>query len=121
VAWWLIPAGLLGAWFFVQTVFTLTNIITAANLTGVLGHSFSWLGNLGGGQETAWYSATTSLFGARLVAQPILSLLNNVNVYGVELVSGFVWQALIVLLYWAWLFIWWLRSNSPQIKAQNAS
>jgi anti-sigma factor RsiW len=119
LAWWLIPAGLLGAWFFVQTAFTLTNIITAADMTGLLGHSFSWLGNLGSGQGTIWFSATASLFGGHLAAQSMLSLLNNVSVYGVELVTGFVWQALIVLLYWAWLFIWWLRSNPLQMNVQN--
>src|SRR5512137_1183587 len=28
VAWWLIPVGLLAVWFFVQTVFYLTNLVT---------------------------------------------------------------------------------------------
>jgi anti-sigma factor RsiW len=118
LAWWLVPAGLLGAWFFVQTVFTLTNVVTAVNLTGLLGHAATWLGS---GQESIWFSAATSLFGGQAVAQPTLSLLNNVSVFAANLLSGFLWQAVIVLLYWAWLFFWWLRGGPRPMKMQNAS
>ncbi len=119
LAGWLVPAGLLGAWFFVQTVFTLTNVITAANMTGLLGHADRWLGS---GQESIWFSAVTSLFGGQAVgAQPTLSLLNNVSVFGANLLSGFLWQAVIVLLYWAWLSIWWLGRGARPMKMQNAS
>ena len=120
LAWWFIPAGLLGAWFFVQTVFTLTNMVTAANMTGLLGHASNWLG-LGSGEETIWFNMTSSLFGGQTVAQPMLSLLNNVSVFGADLLSGFVWQAVIVLLYWAWLLLLWLRGNPRHMKVQNAS
>ena len=119
LAWWLVPAGLLGAWVFVQTVFTLTDMVTAANVTGLLGHTASWLGS---GQETIWFSATTSLFGGHVIgAQPMLSLLNNVSVFVANLLSGFLWQAAIVLIYWAWLFIWWLRGDRQPMKMRNAS
>jgi anti-sigma factor RsiW len=118
LAWWLVPAGLLGAWFFVQTVFTLTDVISAANITGLLGHAASWLGS---GQETIWFSTATSLFAGQAAgAQPTLSLLNNVSVFGMNLLSGFLWQAVIVLLYWAWLFIWWLRGSPRPMKMRNA-
>ncbi len=120
LAWWLVPAGLLGAWFFVRTVFTLTDVVTAANMTGLLGHAASWLG--GGGQESIWFSTAASLFGGQAVgAQPTLSLLNNVSVFGASLVSGFLLQAVIVLLYWAWLFFWWFRRSPGQVKMQKAS
>ena len=48
-------------------------------------------------------SAATSLFGGSLLAQPVVSLLNSISVFGTDLLSGFFWQAVIVLLYWAWL------------------
>ena len=119
LAWWLVPAGLLGVLFFVQTVFILTNVITAVNMTGLLGQAASWLGS---GQESIWFSAVTSLFGGQAVgAQPTLSLLNNVSVFGANLLSGFLWQAVIVLLYWAWLSIWWLRRGSRPMKMRKAS
>lgn len=117
LAWWLVPAGLLGAWFFVQTVFTLTGVVTAANMTGLLGHAASWLGS---GQESIWFSVATSLVGGPAVGQPTLSLLNNVSVFGANLLSGFLWQAMIVLLYWAWLFLWWLRRGPQPLKLQKA-
>jgi Putative zinc-finger len=118
LAWWLVPAGLLGAWFFVQTVFTLTDVVTAANLTGLLGGASVWLGN---GQESFWLNTATNLFGGQFIVQPTLSLLNNVSVFGFNVISGFLWQAAIVLLYWAWLCVWWIRRNPLPGKMQNAS
>ena len=110
---WLVPTGLLGAWFFVQTLFTLTNAITALQSTGLLGMAAS---GLGAGQETLWFATATSLFGGQAAgAQSTLSLLNSLNIFGVNLLDGFLWQALIAMLYWAWLFIWWLlRRSRPQ-------
>ena len=117
-AWWLVPAGILAAWFFVQTVFTLTDALTAAQMTGLLGQAARWLK---GGQETIWFAAVTSLFGSQVgAAQPELSLMNTLNVFGVHLLDGFLWQALIVLLYWTWLSIWWLRRRPRYMKMENA-
>lgn len=119
LAWWLVPVGLMGAWFFVQTVFTLTAVITAAQTTGLLGQATNWLG---GGQETVWYAATTGLFGAQVGgAQSTLSLLNELNVFGVNLLGGFLWQALIALLYWGWLIAWWFRRRLQPMQFNNAS
>jgi anti-sigma factor RsiW len=118
LAWWLIPAGLLGAWFFVQTVFTLTGVVTAAQLTGLFGQAASWLG---GRQVTAWFAGVTSLFGAQASGvQSTLSVLNALDVFGVDLLKGFLWQAFIVLLYWGWLFVWWLRRQPRSMKKVNA-
>ena len=118
LVWWLVPAGLLAAWFFVQTVFTLTGVLTAAQMTGLLGQAAKWLN---GGQETFWFAAVTSLFGSQAGAvQPALSLLNKLNVYGVNLLDGFLWQALIVLLYWGWLSAWWLMRRPRPMKLENA-
>jgi len=120
LTWWLIPVGLLGAWFFVQTVFTLTDLVSAANMTGLLGHAASWLS--GGWQESIWFSTATSLFvGQATGTQPTLSLLNNVSIFAANLLGGFFWQAVIVLLYWTWLFFWWQRRGSRPMKMGNAS
>lgn len=110
---WLVPTGLLGAWFFVQTLFTLTNAITALQTTGLLGMAAT---GLGGGQETLWFATATSLIGGQAVGvQSTLSLLNSLNIFSANLLEGFLWQALIALLYWAWLFVWWLlRRPRPQ-------
>jgi hypothetical protein len=111
LAWWLVPAGLLVAWFFVQTVFILTNMAVAAQTTGLLGQSVNWLGS---GQQTVWFSAVTSFSGVQTGGlQGTLSLLNGLDIFGVNLLTGFLWQALIVLLYWGWLSVWWC-SRRPQ-------
>jgi len=118
LAWWLVPAGILAAWFFIQTVFTLTDALTAAQMTGLLGQAARWLN---GGQETIWFAAVTSLFGSQVgAAQPEFSLMNALNVLGEHLLDGFLWQALIVLLYWTWLSIWWLRRRPRFMKMENA-
>jgi hypothetical protein len=119
LAWWLVPAGLLGAWFFVQTVFALTNLITAVDTTGLLGQAAIWLG---GGQKTVWFAALTSFSGLQSNGlQTTLSLLNKLDIFGVNLLTGFLWQSLIVLLYWGWLSIWWIRRRPQSIRMENAS
>ena len=118
LVWWLVPAGLLMAWVFIQTVYSLTDLVAVANLTGLLGNVSQWLGN---GQESTWLSAATTFFGGQILAQPTLSLVNNISVTIFNLFSGFLWQAVIVLLYWAWLCLWWFRHNPRTGKISNAS
>jgi anti-sigma factor RsiW len=118
LVWWLVPAGLLVAWYFIQTVFTLTGAVTAVQITGLLGQAARWVN---GGEETVWFAAVTSLFGSQVAqAQPALSLLNTLDVTGVNLLDGFLWQALIVLLYWGWLSVWWFMRRPRPIKMGNA-
>jgi anti-sigma factor RsiW len=117
LAWWLVPAGLLGAWFFVQTAFILTNVLTAAQTTGLLGQAAAWLG---GGQQMTWFAAMTSFAGPRVSGlQPALSVVNNLDILSVNLLVGFLWQALIVLLYWGWLVAWWLRRRPFLMELGN--
>jgi hypothetical protein len=119
LAWWLVPAGIMAAWFFVQTVFTLTDALTAAQMTGLLGQAARWLN---GGQETIWFTAVSSLFGNRVgAALPELSLMNTLNVFGVNLLDGFLWQALIALLYWTWFSIWWFRHRPRSMQMENVA
>ena len=112
-AWWLAPAGLLGAWFFLRTLFTLTTAISAADTTGLLGQASAWF--TGGQSQALWVMAINSLFSSQMSAaqQSTLSLFNQVSVFSGDLFSGFLWQALVVLLYWGWLAVWWFR-RAPQ-------
>jgi len=116
LGWWLAPAGLLGAWFFLRTVLTLTGVFTAADATGLLGQANAWF--TGGQPQAAWFVAITSLFGSQMSAaqQSTLSLFNQVSVFGGDLFSGFLWQAAIVLLYWVWLAAWWFRHAPRPMK-----
>lgn len=117
--WWLIPASLIGVWFFVQTVFTLTDFLTLANASGLLGQSFSWLGS--GQQQTAWFVLTTNLMGAHITnsGQSTLSLLNGINVFGGDLLQRLIWQALVILPVFGWLVFWQSRQNLLPIKIET--
>ena len=119
-AWWLVPAGLLATWFFLRTVFALTTAITAADATGLLGQSNAWF--TGSQPLEVWFVAITSLFGSHMSAaqQSTFSLFNQVSVFGGDLFSGFLWQALVVLLYWGWLVLWWFR-RAPQLVKMTAA
>jgi len=112
LAWWLVPTGLMLAWFFVRTVYALSSVISAAEVTGLAGNGLTWLN--GSGQEVAWFAALSSLFGGQ--TSSTLTMLNQVNVLGADLLSGLLWQALIVLLYWGWLAAWWLTRRPRPMK-----
>jgi anti-sigma factor RsiW len=122
LAWWLVPAGLLSAWFFVRTLFALTSFITLADSTGLLGSSAGWLNSA---QQAGWYEPAMSLFGAvPAETLPTVSALNEVSVFGFNLLSGFFLQAVIILLYWGWLVVWWRwrgprPMKSPAIASQS--
>jgi len=122
-AWagWLVPAGLLGAWFFIRTIFMLTTALFAADATGLLGQASAWL--TGSQPQALWYMAVNSLFGGQVSAaqQSTLSLFNQVNVLGENLFNGFLWQAVVVLLYWGWLAAWWLRRAPRSMKVTAAT
>jgi anti-sigma factor RsiW len=118
MAWWLVPAGLLGAWFFVQTVFIMSNAVTAAQATGLLGQAATWLGS---GQETVWFAAATSFTGLQGGGwHTMLSQLNGLDIFGVKLLTGFLWHALIVMLYWGWLSFWWLSRRPRPMQLDKA-
>jgi anti-sigma factor RsiW len=114
--WWLVPAGLLGAWFFVRTAFALTDVVSMAGAAGLLGQVNAWLS--GGGQQSTWFAAANLLSGGHMtgLGQSTLGLLNTLNVFGRNLFEGFLWQVAIVMLYWGWLAAWWLRRRSRNIE-----
>jgi hypothetical protein len=119
LVWWLVPAGLLGAWFFVRTVFMLSGLVNVADASGLIGNGVAWMG---GGQQTYWYEAVMNLAGRQVgSAQLTLSALNDVGIFGIDLLKGFLWQAVIGLFYWGWLAVWWLRHSPRPVKVPAAS
>jgi len=118
LVWWLVPAGLLSAWFFIEAVFSLSGMVTTAQVSGLFGNAAN---SLGGGQQALWFAAMTGLFGRAAVgSSSTLPLLNQLSVFGTNLLVGFLWQALIVFLYWAWMFAWWLYRRPRPMKMVNA-
>lgn len=113
--WWLIPVVLLGAWFFIQTVFTLSGMVSMLDAANLLG-SASRLFTDGSGQ-TLWFTATMDLLGGLLGGeqQTALSIANQLSVFTSRAVGQFLWQAVVALLYLAWLGFWWLRRGQQQV------
>jgi anti-sigma factor RsiW len=114
---WLVPAGLLGGWFFMQTTLAISNLLNAASLSGLLGR-VSVL--LGGGGNASWFTVASLLAGGTTSLQSTLQVFNQANVLGSHLLEGFLWQALIVLLYWIWLGTW-LARNRSRLFMQNGT
>jgi anti-sigma factor RsiW len=111
--WWLAPVGLLLAWFFVRTVFTLASVVAVTDSANLLGQASSWFGE---GLDAFWFPAMSGLLaGQGAGISSALSLLNEINVIGADLLSGFLWQAGIALLYMGWLALWWF-TRRPQLN-----
>lgn len=118
-AWWLVPAGLLGLWVFVQTVFTLANIVHAADLSGLLREVAPWLSE--GQTQTAWFAATTNLFGLQMDAgqQSTLSLLNQANIFGINFLQSLFWQAGLLALCIIWFLAWKAWGEPPPARIET--
>ena len=117
--WWLVPAALLGMWFFLQTAFTLTDIVQVANLSGLVGQIVPWFNE--GTSQTAWFAVTSNLFGLQLNAgqQSTLSLLNEVNIFGIDLLQGLLWQTGLILLCLGWFLSWKVWGEPAPLRTKN--
>ena len=120
VGWRLVPAGLLGAWAFVQTVFIVAGVVQAAGWMG-LGGDFAarWLPASQGG---LWLSELFSISAAANlseVAAIMLRLLSNGGPLGWTVTSFLLLLVVIGLAYWSWLASWWVRWQRPQGGVSN--
>ena len=118
LTWWLVPAGLLGLWFFIQTVSALTNVVYAAEASGLLGQIAPSLSV--GQTQTAWFAATSNLFGVQMSVsqQSTLSLLNQVNVFGVSFLQSLFWQAGLLGLCIIWFLSWKIWGEASPVHIE---
>jgi anti-sigma factor RsiW len=116
IAWWLVPAGILGAWVFLQAVLVVSSLAQAAGLAGSQSGSLAWLSGLNG--QNAITSAVLSLLDGRLgqTASSLLYYLGNGTDLGWNLVVPVVFQAALALLFASWLAAWWFRNYSKRSK-----
>jgi anti-sigma factor RsiW len=118
---WLVPAGLLVAWFFVRTVFTLNGILSLANATNLLGTASEFFST--SAQHAVWFTAATSLFNIQApgATQTTLSFLDQASLFGANLLNQLFWPVVIALTYWVFLSILWMRSRSRPIELTTTS
>lgn len=119
MAWWLIPAGVLVAWFFVQSYLTVSTWVSTAVTAGAFGSLASVL--QGGSSHSVWFTAVIILFGNGLPghAGPFLNALDDISIFGSQITAQLVLRVGIGLLYWAWLVAWWKRRKQSISKSED--
>jgi len=107
--WWLVPFILLGAWFFIQTVFRLSQVISLLDQNSIFRVGVIEGGGVG---MPFWLGALTSLLEPLFDGNQVSSLMfiHELTTIGREALGGFFWQSAIAILYLAWLAVWWFRS-----------
>lgn len=108
--WCLLPALILSAWFFYQTVLAISGLAGALDGAGLYG------GAPGDGSHSLWFSLLTGLFGGWLggPGQSILAVADRLSLLAADIFGRLFWQALIGLIYIAWLAGWWIWRSSRQ-------
>ncbi len=107
VLWYLIPAVILAAWFFYQTVLTASGL-TALSAT-LLGPASQAAPKEGA--HSLWFIALTGLLGGWLTGLPhaVLAFFDQLSLLAADALGRLFWQALIGAVYLAWLAFWWVR------------
>lgn len=120
LTWWLAPLALMGLWFFVQTLIWLTGTISLALDSGLLGEQAAWLSS--GASNSNLFSLLMSLLGSHLEtgAQSTLSFIDRLALFGNGLLNQWFWQAIVALLYWGWMAVWWLRTGGRGLLLRPA-
>ena len=119
IGWQLAPLGLLGAWVFVQAVFTMAGAVLVALQMGLGGELVAGL--LPASQQGLSLSEIFSLSGASLgdVGRIVLQLLSSGGPLGWGVTLNLVSLVVIGLLYWSWLASWWARRQHRQLRVQQ--
>ena len=118
--WWLVPAVLLIAWFFIQTLLSVNGVISVMNQANLVEGTARFFS--GSTSPSFWFSAVINLFGSSLDGPQISALvfLDRLGALRADVFGQFIWQAAIALLYLTWLAIWWIRSGSRQVKMNGS-
>ena len=118
--WWLVPAVLLIAWFFIQTLLSVNGVISVMNQANLVEDTARFFSQ--SSSPSLWFSTVIDLFGSSLDGTQISALmfLDRLGALRADIFGQFIWQATIALLYLTWLAVWWIRSGSRQIKMNGS-
>lgn len=100
IAWWSLPFAVLGAYLFVQVVFSITGWISAGGALGFVGDSAKWLTD-SSSQVATWQEALQG-WG---IAPPETTVRWALwaEAFGRSSIQRLSWQVPLALLYLAWL------------------
>jgi predicted anti-sigma-YlaC factor YlaD len=105
IGWWMIPVGLLAAWFFLNTSFLIDDVLSAANNFGLLpsvSNSIAFITFDGAG-----WSERLGQFG--VLSGNALDLAASTEAFTRSSLPQLSVQISIALLYLSWIAIWWAR------------
>jgi hypothetical protein len=111
--WRLAPAGLIGAWAFVQAVFIVAGIALIVLQVGV---GIDVLGLEGVPRDT-WLTAGLGFLGAEL-SDASWTVLHLLNTLGQGVVLYLIATIVIGLVYWSWLATLWARHQHQRHLVQ---
>lgn len=120
IGWRLVPAGLVGAWAFVQTQFIVGGVVLSAVQQGLGGELGTRL--LPASQGGLWLSELVRLSEPTLndIFRIIFQMLSNGGPLGWGVTLNAVILVVIGLLYWGWLASLWVRRRR-QLGVRNGS
>jgi len=113
IGWWLLPAGILGVWAFIQAVQVASSLALAAGQFGLVSGPLAWLSGLNG--QNLFTSAVLSLVDGRfgLTTSSFLAFIGRGTGILWNLFILVLFQAGLALLFASWLAVWLLR-NFPK-------
>jgi hypothetical protein len=106
--WWMIPVGLLAAWVFINTSFLVSDMLSAANMLGLLTGISNWL--MPGAAD---WSATLGQFG--VLSGNSFDVAASTEIFTRTSLPQISLQVSIALLYLSWIAIWWARHRRQGI------
>ncbi len=112
--WRLVPAGLLGAWAFIQAVLIVAGGVLTALRMGLGGDLAGSL--LPTWQAGLWLTELLNLSDASLneIGRVVLQMLSNGGPLGWGVTLNVSILIVIGLLYWSWLASWWVLRQRHQ-------
>jgi len=119
MGWRLVPAGLLGAWAFIQTVFIVGGMVLSGVRLGLGGDLAAQL--LPASPGGLWLTDLLSVTGGELsdIGLIVLQVLSNGGPLGWGVTLNLVLLVVIGLLYWSWLASWWVRRQRHKLGVPN--
>ena len=114
--WWIVPGVLLFAWLFVQALSLTTSLVNSAEQFGLLGALSEYL--VTGPQQALWTAKIIYLINGDLgvSGRTFMEILAGAEWFTRTVSAQFIWQGVLLLLYWSWMVAWFIRRQRQTLK-----